>query len=99
MLNPATDDPVVGRDAVGAALQAVESACDEFRHTHLLTEPTGHSVFALVFEASIGEIAFSGVDLIVLDESDRIKQFSVSLRPASALSAIGARMASAAAGP
>ena len=38
MRNPATDDPVVGSEAVAAALWAVEAACDEFRHTHLLVD-------------------------------------------------------------
>ena len=36
MRNPATDAPVVGSEAVAAALQAVEAACDEFRRTRLL---------------------------------------------------------------
>ena len=30
MLNPATDDPIVGKAAVAGALGAVEAACDEF---------------------------------------------------------------------
>jgi hypothetical protein len=40
MLNPATDDPLVGREAVADALRSVEAACDEFRHTHLLHDPS-----------------------------------------------------------
>jgi hypothetical protein len=36
MLNPATDEATVGREAVTAALSAVKRSCDEFRHTHLL---------------------------------------------------------------
>lgn len=38
MLNPATDEPVVGNEAVAAALRAVEETCDEFQHTHLLAD-------------------------------------------------------------
>lgn len=94
MLNPATDDPVVGREAVGEALRAVEEACDEFRHTHLLVDTsTGQTpLFGLVFEAKIGDATLRGVDLIELDDDDRISSFTVQARPMSALMALGARM-------
>jgi hypothetical protein len=94
MLNPATDDPVVGKEAVGAALRAVEEACDEFRHTHLLVDTSAGPLFGLVFEAKIGDAALDGVDLIELDENDRITSFTVQARPMSALLALGARMSS-----
>lgn len=94
MLNPATDDPVVGKEAVAAALRAVETACDEFRHTHLLsdTSPGQTPLFGLVFEARIGDARLQGVDLIEIDEADRITTFTVQARPVSALMALGARM-------
>lgn len=93
MLNPATDEPVVGKDAVAAALRAVAAACDAFRHTHLLadTSPGRASFFGLVFEAQIGDATLQGVDLIELDEHDRIRSFTVQARPMSALMALGAR--------
>lgn len=94
MLNPASDDPVVGTDAVAGALRAVDAACDEFRHTHLLAEiATGEpSLFGLVFEAKVGAATVHGVDLIELDEHDRISSFTVAARPIAALMALGARM-------
>lgn len=94
MLNPASDDPVVGREAVAAALRAVDAACDEFRHTHLLVEKSAGpaSLFGLVFEAKVGETTLSGVDLIELDENDGISSFTVAARPMAALMALGARM-------
>lgn len=57
MLNPGTNDAIIGRDDVVAALRAVEAACDQFRHTHLLVDPAPgkHPLFAMVFEAQIGE--------------------------------------------
>ncbi|MDQ6777983.1 MAG: nuclear transport factor 2 family protein [Actinomycetota bacterium] len=91
-LNPASDEPLVGRDAVAAALRAVESACDEFRHTHLLADDQGQ-LFGLVFEAKVGEETLRGVDLVQLDDSDRISTFTVMARPMQALMALGARMA------
>ena len=94
MLNPATDDPIRGKDAVAAALGAVEAACDEFRHTHLLAEAAGGSrpVFGLVYEAVVGDARLEGVDLLELDEHDQIASFRVCARPMSGLMALGARM-------
>jgi hypothetical protein len=94
MHNPATDDPVVGRDSVAAGLRAVEAACDEFRHTHLLTETPseGRPLFGLVFEAKIEDSTRYGVDIIELDDDDRISSFTVLARPIASLMALGARM-------
>ena len=94
MLNPATDDPVVGREAVAGALRAVEAACDEFCHTHLLTgESTDRApLYGLVFEARIGEATLRGVDLVELSEQDLISTFTVMARPVASLMALGARM-------
>jgi hypothetical protein len=95
MHNPATDDPVVGKDVVAAGLRAVEAACDEFRHTRLLRERSsrGKPLFGLVFEARIGDLELHGVDLIELDDNDRISSFTVFARPIASLMALGARMA------
>jgi hypothetical protein len=94
MRNPATDDPVVGSQAVAAALRAVEAACDEFDHTHLLagSSPSGEPLFGLVFEARVGEATLRGVDLLELNEHDRIKTFTVMARPVASLMALGARI-------
>ena len=95
MLNPATDDPVVGRDAVAGALAAVEAACDAFRHTHLLVGERNDQappLYGLVFEARIGEATLHGVDLVTLSEHDLIATFTVMARPMAALMALGARM-------
>lgn len=94
MLNPATDDPIVGMDAVAAALGAVTAACDAFRHTHLLVDKSTAQtrLFGLVFEAKVGDATLRGVDLIELDDTDRIRTFQVAVRPIAALMALGARM-------
>jgi hypothetical protein len=95
MRTPATDDPVIGRDAVSAALRGVQQACDEFVHTQLL-EPAADStdrVYALVFEARIGDARLQGVDLIELDDDDQIVAFTVIARPVASLMALGARIA------
>lgn len=93
MHNPATAEPITGREAVAAALRAVDSACDEFRHTHLLVDTaSGEPLFGMVFEARIGNATLHGVDLLELDEHDRIKTFTVMARPIPSLMALGARM-------
>lgn len=95
LLNPASDEAVYGTDAVTATLRGVDAACDEFRHTRLLVD-TAHDakpLYALVFEARVGDHHLHGVDLIEIDEStDRIATFSVMARPLAALMALGARM-------
>lgn len=98
MLNPASDEPVVGRDSVAAALRAVDAACDEFRHTHLLVDLMNgtNSLFGLVFEARVGDAALRGVDLVEVDDAlDQITSFTVMLRPVAGLMALGARMSGA----
>lgn len=95
MLNPASDERVNGRDAVTAALRAVDAACDEFSHTHLLVDTATDKgpLYGLVFEARVGDHHLHGVDLIEVDEStDRIATFTVMARPLTALMALGARM-------
>lgn len=95
MLNPTSDEPVVGKDAVSAALRDVDTACDEFRHTHLLIDAASGAkpLFGLVFKARIGDQTLHGVDLVEIDESlDRIATFTVMARPIAALTALGARM-------
>jgi hypothetical protein len=100
MRNPAVDDPIVGREAVAAALAAVEAATDEFRHTHLLADVAGgpRPLHGLVFEAHVDEHVLHGVDLVELDDDDRIATFTVVSRPLAALMALGGRMGAAGAG-
>ncbi len=95
MRNPATDDVVVGREAVAGALNGVQAECDEFVHTHLL-EPgsTGDTrLYGLGFEARIGEARLQGADLVELDADDQICSFTALARPVASLMALGSRMA------
>ena len=94
MLNPASDEPIAGRERVADALRAVDAACDEFRHTRLLVDSTdAPRLCGLVFEARVGETRLQGVDLIELDGiEDQIVSFTVMARPFSGLMALGARI-------
>jgi hypothetical protein len=96
MRNPATDEPVIGRDAVLVALREVQQACDEFVHTQLL-EPAADStdrIYGLVFQARVGDAKLLGVDLIEVSDDDQIIAFTVIARPVATLMALGARIAS-----
>jgi hypothetical protein len=77
MLSPANDDPVVGQAVVADPPRAVEAACDQFQHTHLLvdTSSDGASVYGLVFEATVGYATLRGIDLLEVNELDRIAGF------------------------
>jgi hypothetical protein len=57
----------------------------------LLADDQGR-LFGLVFEAKVGEETLRGVDLVELDDRDRISTFTVFARPMKALIALGARM-------
>lgn len=94
MVNPGDDDPIVGRGPVAGALGAVVAACDEFRHVRLLASESADQapLFGLLFEARVGDETLTGVDLLELDEHDRIRRFTGMARPMSALMALGARM-------
>lgn len=83
---------------MAGALRAVERACDEFRHTHLLANTTGSgpALYGLVFEAKVGTATLRGIDLIALDEQDQIARFEVVARPMAALMALASRMSGAA---
>ena len=84
----------MGKEAVAGALRAVEQACDAFQHTRLLVgeSPGERPLFGLVFEARVGDATLRGVDLVELNDADRISSFIVTVRPVGALMALGARM-------
>lgn len=78
---------------MAAALGAVERRATHFATpTFSPTDGGQRPLYGLVFEATIGDARLGGVDLIELDEHDRIARFTVAARPAAALMALGARM-------
>jgi len=48
--------------------------------------------FGLEFEARLGDLSLRGIDLIQIDESGRITDFEVMIRPANALQVLGIEM-------
>ena len=70
-------------------LTTVVTVFEDFRY---IREIHGEKDFVLEFEARVGELALRGVDLIKIDESGKIIDFEVMIRPANALQALGMEM-------
>jgi hypothetical protein len=88
--SPVAFKPFAGRDAVGKVLEAVFGVFENFRYTDELESDGLH---ALIFRARVGDKDIQGIDLLRLDDDGLIAEFTVMVRPASALMALGEAMA------
>jgi hypothetical protein len=80
--SPVTFHPFVGREAVTRLLNEVGQVFEDFRYTR---ELAGERAHALIFAARVGDRELEGLDLLRFDEQGRIADFTVMLRPLSAL--------------
>ena len=71
-------------------LRAVSQTFEDFRYTDELSH--GEGVHALVFRARVGDKQLEGLDLIRLNDDGLIEDFTVMVRPASGLMALGEAM-------
>jgi len=94
--SPVTFHPYVGRGAVTALLGFVAQTFSDFRYTDELRVERAE---ALVFRASVGDRELEGIDLLRFDEDGLIGDFTVFIRPLSALvpfaQAMGEKVAAA----
>lgn len=93
--SPVLFKPYEGRDQVLKVLQAAERVLGlggNFRYVHQL-EDVHDRVAILEFETEVNGRRVEGIDKLTFDEEGRITELKVMLRPASALQAVGARMA------
>ena len=88
--SPVAFRPFDGRESTAGVLDAILSVFDDFEYTDEIE--SGDTV-ALLFRARVGEKSVQGLDFLRLDEEGRIKEFTVMLRPLSAIMAVGERMA------
>lgn len=79
-----------GKEITGAILRAVIEVFEDFHYVRELSDATGH---ALVFEATVDGLSITGCDFLQLDESGRIVDFTVMVRPLRAAEALKTRMA------
>jgi hypothetical protein len=93
--SPVLFKPYVGRDQVVNVLRAAErvlGAENEFRYLHQLEDPADR-VAMLEFATVVEGKQVEGIDKLTFDDSGLITELKVMLRPASALQAVGAKMA------
>lgn len=90
--SPARFEPFDGKAAVGALLSTlVTEVFDTFEYLEEFVGEDGGKI--LLFKARVGDKAIEGIDLLRFDETGRIEDFSVMLRPKSAISAVSAALA------
>ena len=82
--SPVTFHPFVGRETVSALLGEVAQVFVDFRYTDELAMDGGH---ALIFRANVAgsDREIEGIDLLRFDADGLIADFTVMLRPLSAL--------------
>ena len=90
--SPAVFKPYEGHDVVATILRTVLGVFEDFRYTD---ELVGDGTHALVFEARVGDRSLQGIDLLRGRQDGTIAEFTVMVRPASGLMALGERMAPA----
>jgi len=89
--SPITFKPFRGRAAIRQLLGILLEVFQDFRYTDELEAQDGTR--ALVFRARVGELDLEGLDLIRFDGSGRIRDFTVMIRPRSAIEALLAEVA------
>jgi hypothetical protein len=89
--SPITFKPFRGRAAIRQLLGILLEVFRDFRYTDELEAKDGTK--ALVFRARVGERDLEGIDLIRFDAAGRIRDFTVLIRPRSAIEALLAEVA------
>ena len=87
--SPVAFKPFVGIDAIGVVLRAVFETFEDF---HYPDEFEAGPTHALIFRARVGDKDVEGLDLIRTDESGRITNLTVMVRPLSGLIALAEAM-------
>jgi hypothetical protein len=93
--SPVVYRPYAGRETVLKVLGAAERVLGlggQFRYLHQL-EDSEARVAILEFATEVDGRQVEGIDKLTFDQDGRITELKVMLRPASALQAVGARMA------
>jgi limonene-1,2-epoxide hydrolase len=89
--SPMAHTPFEGRDTVRKLFEALFETFEDFHYTDELEAEDG--THALVFRAHVGDKQLQGVDLMRVGDDGLIYEFTVLIRPASGLMALGAAMA------
>jgi hypothetical protein len=90
--SPMAHKPYPGAQAVNLILNTVLKVFEDFAYHRELASADGLNVM-LEFSARVGERELKGIDMIRFDETGKIVEFEVMVRPMSGLQALGAEMA------
>ena len=88
--SPVAFKPFEGKDNVAEVLRAVSQTFEDFHYTDELSH--GDNTHALVFRACVGDKQVEGLDLLRMNDEGLIEDFTVMVRPASGLMALGQAM-------
>ena len=88
--SPFAHRPFAGKEATAHVLRSVFEVFEDLSYTD---ELGGEEASGLVFRARVGDKQVQGLDLIRTDEDGRIVEFTVMVRPANGLMALGEAMA------
>ncbi len=80
--SPVTFHPFIGRETVTRLIGLVAQVFEDFHYTDELQTGGAHG---LIFRAMVGDREIEGIDLLRFDEQGLIADFTVMLRPLSAL--------------
>lgn len=89
--SPMAHTPYQGAQKVNLILNTVLQVFQDFAYHRELASADGLSV-VLEFSARVGERQLKGIDMIRFDESGKIVEFEVMIRPMSGLQALGEEM-------
>lgn len=89
--SPVTYQPFEGAPAIRQLLGILLEVFQDFRYTDELVGEDG--TLALIFRTRVGDREVEGLDLLRFDEAGRIRDFTVMVRPRSALEALLAAVA------
>jgi len=78
-----------GKAAVAVLLRAVSEVFEDFRYIAELESDDG---MALIFEARVGDRQLQGLDFLRFDSDDKIREFTVMVRPMSGMHALADAM-------
>lgn len=84
--SPVSFKPTEGRAAIRSLLSILLEVLQDFRYTDQLEAEEGTR--GLIFRARIGDREIEGLDLLRFDGSDKICDFTVMVRPRSAIEAL-----------
>lgn len=84
--SPITFKPFEGKEAIARLLGILMQVFQDFRYTDELTAEDGTK--ALIFRTRVGDRDVEGLDLIRFDHTGRIRDFTVMVRPRSAVEAL-----------